>query len=198
LPRVLPAVRARFPRLRPALREEQTARVLRQLDDGALDCAIVALPAPGDVTAAPLYREEFLLAVHTGAPLAQRKRARDRDLDGETVLLLEDGHCLRDQALSVCHGHGAVEETSLQATSLPTLVQMVASGMGVTLLPEMAAAVLAPRASSGVVTIRFAAPVPGRTIGLVWRTSSARLRELRLLAQTIGGAAERHLEQLRA
>jgi LysR family transcriptional regulator, hydrogen peroxide-inducible genes activator len=197
LPRALPAVRAKFPRLRPALREEQTARVLRQLDDGALDCAIVALPVPGDVTAAPLYREDFLLAVPRAAPLAARRRAREGDLDGETVLLLEDGHCLRDQALSVCHGHGAIEEVALQATSLPTLVQMVASGMGVTLLPEMAAAVLAPRPSSGVITLRFAAPAPGRTIGLVWRTSSARLRELRLLAQTVAGAAEKHLEDVR-
>jgi LysR family hydrogen peroxide-inducible transcriptional activator len=170
---------------------------MRQLDDGALDCAIVALPVPGDVTAAPLFREEFLLAVPRDAPLAARKRARETDLDGETVLLLEDGHCLRDQALSVCNGQGAIEDTGLQATSLPTLVQMVASGMGVTLLPEMAAAVLAPRASSGVVTIRFAPPPPGRTIGLVWRTSSGRLRELRLLAQTIAAAAEKYLGELR-
>ncbi len=197
LPRALPAVRARFPRLRPALREDQTARVLRQLDDGTLDCAIVALPVPGDLTAAPLYREEFLLAVPASSALAGRRRARDADLDGETLLLLEDGHCLRDQALSVCHGRGAVEETGLQATSLPTLVQMVASGMGVTLLPEMAAAVLAPRPSSGVVTIRFAPPAPGRTVGLVWRTSSARLRELRLLAQTVATAAQKHLDDLR-
>jgi LysR family transcriptional regulator, hydrogen peroxide-inducible genes activator len=198
LPRALPAVRARFPRLRPALREDQTARVLRQLDEGALDCAIVALPVPGDLTAAQLYREEFLLAVASTSPLASRRRARDSDLDGETLLLLEDGHCLRDQALSVCHGHGAVEETGLQATSLPTLVQMVASGMGVTLLPEMAAAVLAPRASSGIATIRFAPPAPGRDIGLVWRTSSARLPELRLLAQTITTPAQKHLDELRA
>jgi LysR family hydrogen peroxide-inducible transcriptional activator len=197
LPRALRAVRARFPRLRPALREDQTARVLRLLDDGALDCAIVATPVPGDLTAAPLYREEFLLAVPRDAPLARRRRARERDLEGETVLLLEDGHCLRDQALSVCSGHGAVEDLGLQATSLPTLVQMVASGMGVTLLPEMAAAVLAPRASSGVVAIRFAPPAPGRSVGLVWRTSSARLRELRLLADTMAGAAEKLLAELR-
>ena len=198
LPRALPPVRAKFPRLRPALREDQTARVMRQLDEGALDCAIVALPVAGDVTAATLYREEFVLAVPRDSPLASRKRARETDLDGETVLLLEDGPCLRDQALSVCGGHGAVEETAFQATSLPTLVQMVASGMGVTLLPEMAAAVLAPRASSGVVTIRFAPPAPGRTIGLVWRTSSARLRELRLLAQTIAAGADKHLADIRA
>src|SRR5262249_43819956 len=129
LPRALRAVRARFSRLKPALREDQTARVLRMLDDGALDCAIVARPVPGDLTAAPLYREEFLLAVPRDAPLARRRRAHEHDLDGQTVLLLEDGHCLRDQALSVCSGQGAVEDLGLQATSLPTLVQMVASGM---------------------------------------------------------------------
>ncbi len=195
LPRVLPPVRARFPRLRPALREDQTARVLRQLDEGTLDCAIVALPVPGDLTAAPLYREDFLLAVPRASPLAGRARAKQPDLDGQTVLLLEDGHCLREQALPVCSG--AVEDTGLQATSLGTLVQMVASGLGVTLLPEMAAAVLAPRPSSGVVTLRFAAPAPGRTIGLVWRTSSARLPELRLLAETIAAPAAGHLAQLR-
>ena len=195
LPRVLPAVRERFPRLRPALREDQTARVMQQLDDGTLDAAIVALPVPGDVTAARLYREDFLLATPRGAELTGRRRARECDLDDRTVLLLEDGHCLRDQALAVCGS--AIEDASLRATSLATLVQMVASGLGVTLLPEMAAEVLAPRPSSGVVTARFAPPAPGRTIGLVWRTSSARLPELRLLAETIAAPAQRHLTELR-
>ncbi len=181
LPRVLPAVRARYPRLELLLREDQTARLLADLDAGRLDAAILATPVPGDLAAAHLYREEFLLCVSTTHPLAARKRVRETDLEGETTLLLEDGHCLRDQALAVCTLAGAREATELRATSLPTLVQMVANGLGVTLLPELAAGTLA---RGGVRTVPFAEH-PGRDIGLVWRMSSARGRELGLLSEQI-------------
>lgn len=191
LPVVLPAVRAAYPKLRPVLREEQTARLLAQLEDGRLDAAILALPVPGDLAAIPLYREDFLLAAPATHELARRARLREDDLDGEDVLLLEDGHCLRDQALAVCSQAGSHEVAELRATSLPTLVQMVASGQGVTLLPEMAAGVLAGR-GSGVATTRFA-PAPGREVGLVWRMSSARGRELGLLAEIIRAQAAKHL-----
>src|SRR5688572_15929368 len=143
LPRILPAVRQRFPKLLLVLREDQTARILEELEAGRVDAVILALPVPGDITAAPLFDEEFLLAVPRGHALASRRRVRDGDLDGEEVLLLEDGHCLRDQALAVCRGTGATEAVQMRATSLPTLVQMVAGGLGVTLLPEMAGPVLA-------------------------------------------------------
>ena len=115
-------------------------------------------------------------------------------VETETVLLLEDGHCLRDQALAVCKRGGAIESIEVRATSLPTLVQMVAGGLGITLLPESAAAALVP--PNGGVEVVELVPAPGRTLGLVWRTSSARLREFRLLAATLGESAERFLGKL--
>lgn len=195
LPVVLPAVRVAYPQLRLILREEQTARVLAQLDDGRLDAGVLALPVPGDLAAIQLYREHFLLAAPLAHELARRARVREDDLAGEDVLLLEDGHCLRDQALAVCSHAGSHEVAELRATSLSTLVQMVASGQGVTLLPEMSAAVLAGR-GTGVASAKLA-PAPGRDVGLVWRMSSARGRELGLLAEVIRAEAARHLTALR-
>lgn len=122
----------------------------------------------------------------------------ERDLADQQLLLLEDGHCLRDQALAVCTAAGATENAHLRATSLPTLVQMVAGHLGITLLPAAAAAVLAPTPSGPVGLAEFAAPAPGRTIGLVWRTSSGRLREFRALADELASAATEHLGGLRA
>jgi len=197
LPALLPAVRTRFPRLELILREDQTHRLLAQLGAGQIEAALVALPVPGDFTAAEIAREDFVAAAPKASPLGKHKRVRERDLDDHTVLLLEDGHCLRDQALAVCERGGAVESMEVRATSLPTLVQMVAGGLGVTLLPEAAAAALVqPR---GPITLATFAdkPVPGRTLGVVWRTSSARLREFRLLADTLRAEAERFLAKLR-
>jgi LysR family hydrogen peroxide-inducible transcriptional activator len=195
LPVVLPDVREAYPRLRLVLREQQTATVLAELADGRLDAGILALPVPGDLAAAPLYREDFVLAAPTAHPLARRSRLREDDLADEAVLLLEDGHCLRDQALAVCQSAGSHEVAELRATSLPTLVQMVAAGQGVTLLPEMAARVLTGRGRD-VAAARFA-PAPGREVGLVWRMSSARGRELGLLAALVRDQAARHLASLR-
>ena len=196
LPALLPRVRAKFPRLELVLREEQTHRLLTQLGAGELDAALLAIPVPGDLTTAPVAREEFLLAAPRGSlVLNKRGKLRDEDLDGESVLLLEDGHCLRDQALAVCTRAGAVESMEVRGTSLPTLVQMVAGKLGVTLLPEAAAASLVP--SKGPVALaRFANPAPGRTLGLAWRTSSGRLREFRLLAETLREAADVYLAKL--
>ena len=185
LPRLLPAVRRAFPKLELILREEQTARLLSQLDAGRLDCALLALPVPGDFTAAAIGHEPFLLAAPRGSKLLGRRRLHEQDLAGQDVLLLEDGHCLRDQALAVCQQAGSTELAEVRATSLPTLVQMVAGGLGVTLLPKSAADVLVPTARGPVQLVRFADPAPGRTLGLIWRTSSARLREFRLLAETM-------------
>ncbi|MBX3162487.1 MAG: LysR family transcriptional regulator [Deltaproteobacteria bacterium] len=197
LPALLPAIRTRFPRLELILREEQTSRLLAQLDTGQLDVALLALPVPGDLTTAAVAREDFLVAAPRGAPVLSRRGAlKERDLDAETVLLLEDGHCLRDQALAVCSRGGAVESMEVRGTSLPTLVQMVAGGLGVTLLPEAAAAALVGRTRGPIGLARFATPAPGRTIGLAWRTSSARLREFRLLAEALRTEAERYLTKL--
>ena len=184
LPALLPEVRRKFPRLELILIEDQTARLLAQLASGQLDAAFLALPVPGDLTTATIAREAFVLAAPRGTAIAKRKQLTDRDLGAETVLLLADGHCLRDQALAVCERGGAVESLEVRGTSLPTLVQMVAGGLGVTLLPEMAAASLVP-ARGPVVLVPFKAPAPGRTLGLAWRTSSGRLKEFRLLAETL-------------
>jgi LysR family hydrogen peroxide-inducible transcriptional activator len=188
-------VRAKFPKLELVLREDQTARLLGALDAGELDAAFLALPVPGDFTTAPIAREQFLVAAPRGDALLAKSSLGERDLDERTVLLLEDGHCLRDQALAVCERSGAVESMQVRATSLPTLVQMVAGGMGITLLPEAAADALVQ--ARGPVAVAKLAKPPGRTIGLAWRTSSARLREFRLLAETMAVEAERVLAKLR-
>ena len=198
LPALLPAVRKKFPKLELILREDQTHRLLAQLTAGQLDVAFVAVPVPGDVTTAVIAREAFLLAAPRGAKLlASRARLTERDLADQTVLLLEDGHCLRDQALAVCDRGGAVESMEVRGTSLPTLIQMVAGGMGITLLPEAAAeALVQPRGP--VELAALGKPPPGRTLGLAWRTSSGRLREFRMLAETMSEAAEKFLVKLRA
>jgi LysR family hydrogen peroxide-inducible transcriptional activator len=198
LPALLPSVRKRFPRLELILREDQTHRLLTQLGAGQIDVAFLAVPVPGDVTIAVIAREAFLLAAPRGAKLlASRSRLTERDLEDQTVLLLEDGHCLRDQALAVCERGGAVESMEVRGTSLPTLVQMVAGGMGVTLLPEAAAeALVQPRGP--VELAPLGKPPPGRTLGLAWRTTSARLREFRMLAETMSEAAEKFLAKLSA
>jgi LysR family hydrogen peroxide-inducible transcriptional activator len=197
LPALLPTVRKRFPKLELVLREDQTARLLAGLDAGQLDVAFLAIPVPGDVTTAPIAHESFVVAAPRGAAIVHKRgRLTERDLDDQTVLLLEDGHCLRDQALAVCKRAGAVESLEVRATSLPTLVQMVAGGMGITLLPEAAASALVqPR---GPVEIaQLGKPPPGRTLGLAWRTSSARLKEFRLLADVMSETAEQELGRLR-
>jgi len=194
LPALLPEVRRRFPRLELILREDQTAHLLAQLGAGQLEAALLALPVPGDLTSATVGHEDFVVAAAHGAEILRRGRVGEKDLEDETVLLLEDGHCLRDQALAVCNRGGAVESVEVRATSLPTLVQMVAGGLGITLLPETAASALV---HPPVEVVELKKPVPGRTIGLVWRTSSARLRELRMLAEVMAGEAEKYLAKLR-
>jgi LysR family hydrogen peroxide-inducible transcriptional activator len=197
LPALLPTVRKKFTKLELILREDQTARLLGMLAAGQIDVALLAIPVPGDFTTATIAREHFLLAAPRSSKLVQRKHLTVDDLEDQTVLLLEDGHCLRDQALSVCERSGAVESMEVRATSLPTLVQMVAGGMGVTLLPEAAAeALVQPRGP--VELAGLGKPPPGRTLGLAWRTSSARLREFRLLAETMSEAAEKFLAKLRS
>ncbi len=197
LPALLPEVHRRFPKLELILREEQTSRLLTLLSAGQLEIALLAIPVPGDFTTAPVAREGFVAAAPRGASLIKhRGKLTERDLEAETVLLLEDGHCLRDQALEVCKRAGAVESVEVRATSLPTLVQMVAGGLGVTLLPEASCPTLVQK-HGPVALAEFAKPVPGRNIGLAWRTSSGRLREFRLLAETMSASAEDFLARSR-
>lgn len=174
LPLVAPKLRKILPRLELMLYEYQTRPMLDKLRAGEIDVGILALPieVEGLVTR-ELYDEPFVVATPAQHPLASRKTVRVEDLRGVTLLLLEDGHCLRDQALDVCSRIDVQEKQDFRGTSIETLRQMVAAGAGVTLLPE-----LASHASSGgsrQVAIRpFAKPIPVRQVGAVWRKSSVR------------------------
>jgi len=174
LPHVVPRLSERFPELELLLVEAKTEDVLARLREGELDVGILALPIPEEgLRTVPLFTEDFLLAVPDAHVLAQAPEPVDpKELDGRSVLLLEDGHCLRDQALEVCSRVGATERGGFRATSLETLRQMVGAGVGVTLLPELA--VRPPVASpEGITLLRLADPVPNRRIAMVWRAGSA-------------------------
>ena len=202
LPKILPAVRSAFDELSLKLTEGQTATLLALLDGGDIDAAVLALPS-GDIDAAvlalpsgatgvcerALYREPFLLAVGAAHPLAGRRGAILADLEAEAVLLLEDGHCLRDQALDVCKTHGAVENTNFRATSIETLREMVAANIGVTLMP-----LLAVKRDDGVRYAPFRdADPPQRQVGLIWRASSPRQALMEALAERLVNVMETHL-----
>jgi len=191
----VPALHARFPRLELLLVEEKSDVLLQRLRDGKLDAALLALPVHDDQLHAEfLFEEPFLLAAPEQHPLAQAKRLRIDTLTDETLLLLEDGHCLRDQALDVCRLSGAHEKSGFRATSLETLRQMVAAGVGVTLLPALSVhePIVQP---AGIRLVRFADPAPSRRIALVWRKSSALDAFLRQLAEVIGTRAQAQLAQ---
>jgi LysR family transcriptional regulator, hydrogen peroxide-inducible genes activator len=174
LPRVARYIRKALPRLDLRLYEYPTAAMLTKLRAGEIDLGILALPVDLDgLEARDLYDEPFMVAVPATHPLAKRNSIRVQDLHAETLLLLEDGHCLRDQALEVCSQAGVHEKQDFRATSLETLRQMVATGAGVTLLPELATQG-AYRQARGVVVRPFVRPAPVRRIGGVWRKTSAR------------------------
>lgn len=174
LPRVAPLIRKTLPRLQLRLYEYTTAAMLERLHAGDLDVGILALPVEMQgLESRELYREPFLVALPERHPLAAHDTVRVADLKGETLLLLEDGHCLRDQALEVCSRVGVREQQDFRATSLETLRQMVATGAGITLLPELSGRG-AYRSARGVVLRPFARPAPVRHIGALWRRSSAR------------------------
>ncbi len=174
LPRVMQKIRKALPHLGLMLYEHRTDGVLKRLHDGEIDMGILALPATLDgLESRTLYKECFTLAVPNGNDLAGKSTVRVQDLKDQTLLLLEDGHCLRDQALEVCSRVGVHEAEDFRATSLETLRQMVVAGLGITLLPELA--VDSPFGSQRGLTVRhFAKPAPMRTVGAVWRKSSTR------------------------
>ena len=185
LPRVLPAIRRSLPRLELRLYEYQTAPMLEKLHGGELDVGILALPVElAGLEAHELYREPFLVALPEHHRLAAHASVRVADLKEEKLLLLEDGHCLRDQALEVCSRVGVREPQDFRATSLETLRQMVATGAGVTLLPELAGRG-AYRNARGVELRPFAKPAPARHVGAVWRRSSARRTAIEALCKVI-------------
>lgn len=173
LPHVLPKIRERFPRLELLLIEEKTEVVLRQLREGRLDVGVLALPLHDEQLHVEfLFEEPFVLAVPQAHALARRNTLSLHDLAHERLLLLEDGHCLRDQALDVCTLAGSGERNGFRATSLETLRQMVAANVGITLLPALS--VKPPVAhSDDIHLLRFRDSHPSRRIGMVWRRSSA-------------------------
>jgi LysR family hydrogen peroxide-inducible transcriptional activator len=193
LPALLPGVRRAWPKLRLVLREEQTARLVEQLGAGTLDLLLLALPVEGaGLEELPLLREPFHFVAPSRHPLAKtpERAVSEQALRGEEILLLEDGHCLRAQALDVCRRAGALAPGRIQATSLSTLVQMVANGLGVTLLPERALPIELRR-GAGLVSRPFKGPAPFRTLGLAWRPGAARAGEYRLLGQTLAAELAR-------
>jgi LysR family transcriptional regulator, hydrogen peroxide-inducible genes activator len=185
LPPALPAVRAAYPELRLYLREERTAPLLDLLERGRLDAGVIALPyATGGLETMLLGDDPLFLACPLGHRLAEAGAVHDRELAHEPLLLLEDGHCLRDQVLTACRLLPGRTSDDLQATSLGTLVQMVASGLGLTLLPGLALEVEARR-DSGIIVLPFAEGRPMRQIALVWPPGSLRAPDLRLLGEML-------------
>jgi LysR family hydrogen peroxide-inducible transcriptional activator len=185
LPHIAGRLKRELPRLKLMLYEYQTEPLLERLRAGEIDAGVLALPVEMDgLECASMYDEPFTLAVPSNHPLADRERIKIDDLRGETLLLLEDGHCLRDQALEVCSRIRVNETQDYRATSLETLRQMVAAGHGVTLLPELASET--PVGTARGLRIKpFVKPAPGRTIGVVWRKSSTRVLAIEAIAGAI-------------
>jgi LysR family hydrogen peroxide-inducible transcriptional activator len=186
LPTILAGLAEELPELTVRVIEDQTERLLTVLREGALDAALIALPADTvGVTEIGIYDEDFVLALPPGHPLSDKRRVPTTALADLPLLLLDEGHCLRDQALDVCHKAGVrAELANTRAASLATAVQCVTGGLGVTLIPQSAVPVEAVRSRLGLA--QFAAPRPGRRIGLVFRSSSGRDESYRRLAATIG------------
>jgi LysR family hydrogen peroxide-inducible transcriptional activator len=185
LPNVASRLRKQLPRLELMLYEYQTDAMLEKLHSGEIDVGILALPVAMDgLDSRELYREPFTVALPSNHRLAKRASIKVGDLAHETLLLLEDGHCLREQALDICSSVDAHEKQDFRATSLETLRQMVAAGVGITLLPELAARGAYGNAR-GVTIKPFARPTPTRTIGAVWRKSSARREAILALCKLV-------------
>lgn len=178
LPRLLPAVMERVPEARLTLRETLTATLVEELLAGDLDAVIVSLPLDHpDLMERPLFADPFMLAVAANGAFADAETASEDMLASPELLLLEDGHCFRDQALEVCRTVDAGRLRSYGATSLSTLVQLVANGQGITLLPQLFVTAEA-RADPRVKLLRFPDPEPARTLGLAWRRSASIERDV--------------------
>lgn len=185
LPRVMPLLKRKFPQLRLQMREDLTARLVDGLRARTLDAAIIALPYTAHgIASSPVAEDEFLFVCPETHPLAARSDLTPEHLKSEDVLLLEDGHCLREHALSACNLAPGRRSSEVGATSLHTLVQMVSGGMGVTLLPKIAAE--GGAAAGAHVSVRpFAQPLVGRSIGVAWREGGQREEEARMLADVL-------------
>ncbi|MDB5607515.1 MAG: transcriptional regulator, LysR family [Bradyrhizobium sp.] len=189
LPRILPLLQTRFPELRLELRETQTRQLIEEIKSGALDAAMLALPVgEPDIDTMALFEDLFLLAVPADDPRAETTRVAAEDIDQSRLILLEDGHCLRDQALAFCataaRGRASgVGGTAFGASSLTTVMQMVANGYGVTLIPQIAADV--EQRDDRVKLLRLQNPQPGRSIGLAFRRTSPRKADFAALGEVV-------------
>jgi LysR family hydrogen peroxide-inducible transcriptional activator len=193
LPRIVPALRRALPEVIIRWTEDKTESLVKAVGEGALDGALLALEADlGDLARQPIARDPFVLAAPLSHPLARRRGPAElKDLRGADLLLLDDGHCLRDQALAVC-AHARTHELDFRATSLSTLAQMVAAGAGVTLLPRLAVAAESRHAALAIRPLRDARAF--RTLGLCWRPTSPLVATLRQLAATVREVAAAELK----
>jgi LysR family hydrogen peroxide-inducible transcriptional activator len=182
LPKIMPAFNKQFPKLKLWLHEYQTHVLLEKLRRAELDLLILALPVEtNEFAEVDLFEEDFWLAVPRSHELAKSKKVRLGDLADRELLLLEEGHCLRGQALDVCLSAGGREQGGFQATSLETLRHMVGEGMGITLMPELA--LPGARQRGAIAYLPFSTPVPKRRIGMLYRKNSHRLETFSALAK---------------
>ncbi|MGR8932509.1 MAG: LysR substrate-binding domain-containing protein [Gammaproteobacteria bacterium] len=180
-PQLVPHIKQTLPRIRLILIEEKTEQLLQQLRSGQIDAALLALPVDEDFLAKEvLFDDEFLLAVASDHSLADKAVIEQRDLAGQSLLLLDEGHCLRGQALQACQTLDVDEEQDFRATSLETLRQMVRAGTGITFMPRIAVF-----EEAGIRYLPFRSPAPSRTIGLVWRKTSARVALITKIAHLV-------------
>ena len=200
IPHLLPGIRKRFPDLHLFLREDLTSHLLERLRQGRLDALLLALPVRGDdVQTLPLFRESFVVALPSDHRLAASRQVTQDDLARENVLLLEEGHCMRDQALAICGAQSSDQREELKATSIETLRQMVAAGVGCTLLPRLASLPGTGSLRGDTVLIRpFVQPMPTRTIGLAWRRNFPRESTIRAVGEWVSEQLPPEVEKVGA
>jgi LysR family hydrogen peroxide-inducible transcriptional activator len=195
LPPAIGLIAEEYPEVQLYLREDRTETLIRQLQAGELDVLLLALPlARAGIDELSLYEEPFLLAVPEAHKLARRRRCAVSALENERLVLLEEGHCLRDQALAVCEQAGSGGHAEVQGTSLPTVIHMVGAGLGVTLLP--ASAIERDVLPGERVAVRaLGPPAPSRTVGFAWRSSSARASAYRRLGELVAAAGNASVDR---
>lgn len=181
-PDLVPLIKQQLPNLRLILIEEKTNLLISQLKQGKIDAAMLALPIKEDfLLSKKLFDDEFKLAVAADNPLAKKELITTEDLLHQQLLLLDEGHCLRDQALQICKLNGAEEHQDVRATGLETLRQMVCAGTGITFMPNIAI----KKKETGIHYIPFQPPIPKRTIGLVWRKTTTRTELIEKLIELV-------------
>jgi len=178
-PTLVPRIKKHLPKIRLILVEEKTEQLLEKLREGQIDAALLALPIEDNsLNVRPLFIDKFFVALPPSHPLAEKESIGIKELSDHELLLLEEGHCLRDQALEVCSKVGLETKENFRATSLETLRQMIKAGTGITFMPEIAIS----KGETGIKYIPFKKPIPTRTIALVWRKTTNREKLLKTIA----------------